>query len=236
MKIFFCRICFVLGLFFSAHLHAEDFPIKLYKVDLNTHDPASILRGAKAYASYCLVCHSLKYMDRDPFAKAAGITANRMPDASKNWWFGSAPPDLTLIARIHGVNWLYTYLHVFYQDPSRPSGSNNLLADNINMPNPFAGIQGPQQLLVDKTVLFHTAEVPFTRKLPYYTVLNLIRQGALPPDKFDQLTLDLVNFLVYASEPKKYARERLGVWVLIGLGILALLTYLLKQAYWRNRK
>jgi ubiquinol-cytochrome c reductase cytochrome c1 subunit len=215
-------------------MYADELPIQLYKAKINTHDPASILRGAKIYATYCLVCHSLKYMDNDPFAKKAGITANRMPNASKNWWFGTAPPDLTLITRIHSADWIYTYLHVFYKDPTRPTHSNNLLVDNINMPDPFLGIQGEQALIVDKAKLFASEDYLFIRKAPYYTVLTLERQGTLSPDQFDQLTKDLVNFLVYTGEPKKYTREKMGAGVLLFIFLLGILVFLLKREVWKD--
>lgn len=225
----------LLNILVSFSIYADEIPIKLERINIDTHDSASVQRGAKAYASYCLVCHSLKYMERDPFARGAGITADRMPDKSKNWWFGSAPPDLTLIARIRGVDWLYTYLHVFYKDPTRPTGSNNLLLPNSNMPNPFVGIQGQQELIVTKKSLFQEQHF-LTTKVHYYTVLELKTKGTYSPDDFDEMITDLVNFLSYASEPKKSIRENLGLGVLIFVAILFILCYLLKREFWKKIK
>lgn len=219
----------------STFAAAAEQPIKLEKIRINTHDVKSIQRGAKVYATLCLTCHSLDYMEHDPIAKAAGITPDKMPDKNKKWWFGTSPPNLTLMAKVHSPEWLYTYLHVFYKDPGRPIGTNNLLIDNVNMPNPFIGLQGEQELIVNKKELF-LEPLPFTRKLPYYTVLQLTRAGSVPPDEFDKMTRDLVNFLVYASEPKKYTRETLGMWVLIYIAIAFILIYLLKRIFWKQIK
>lgn len=224
-----------LGIFSSATVVAEEAPIKLEEASLHTHNSASIERGAKIYATYCLTCHTLNFMEHDPFAKQAGITPNKMPDKNKNWWFGSVPPDMTLMARIHGADWLYTYLHVFYKDPGRPTGSNNLLLPNVNMPNPFVGLQGEQHLVVNKRYLYQDTNL-FTIKAHYYTALELAQRGTLSPDQFDKMINDLVNFLVYASEPKKVVRERLGIGVLIFLAIFIIIAYLLKQAYWKKIK
>lgn len=220
---------------FIMPTNADEVPILLEKANIDTHDAASIQRGAKNFATYCLSCHTLDYMEHDPFAKQAGITPNKMPDKNKNWWFGTVPPDMTLMARIHGADWLYTYLHVFYKDVTRPTGSNNLLIPNVNMPDPFLGLQGEQNLVVNKHYLFQDTNL-FTLKIHYYTALELSQQGSMTPDQFDSMVKDLVNFLVYASEPKKYTRESLGIPVLIFLGIFFIIAYLLKQTYWKKIK
>lgn len=219
----------------SLPCYAEDYPIQLEKAPINTHDIASIKRGAKNFATYCLSCHALKYLQHDLIAKSAGITAQRMPLQNKQWWFGMSPPDLTLIAKIRSPNWLYTYLHVFYKDPTRITRYNNLLMDNVNMPNPFVGIQGEQELRVNKKQLFEEPNF-YIRRMPYYSALLLRTKGSMSPDEFDKMTADLVNFLVYASEPKKIIRERMGIAVLIFLAILFVLLYALKRAYWKNIK
>lgn len=225
----------LLLVFFCVELYAEEIPIKLEKAIINTHDIASIKRGAKTYATYCLVCHAMDFMEHDPIAKAAGIIPSKMPDKDKNWWYGTAPPSLTLETKIRGIDWVYTYLLVFYKDPSRPTGSNNLLIDNVNMPNPFIGLQGEQRLIVNKQQLFEE-DPAFTRKIPYYSVLELANNGSMPPDQFDTMLKDLVNFLNYASEPKRYSRETIGFWVLIFLGLFFIIVYLLNREVWKKIK
>jgi ubiquinol-cytochrome c reductase cytochrome c1 subunit len=215
--------------------YAVDDPIALENVKVNVHDLARVQRGARAFATYCLTCHALQYLDHDPIAKSVGITPNKMPDMNKKWWFGASPPDLSLIAEVHSANWLYTYLHSFYKDPARPLGTNNLLVDNVSMPNPFVGIQGEQALVVNKQQLFAPTPI-FILKPEYYTVLELVNKGSMTSDEFDRMTADLVNFLVYASEPNRIFRERMGIWVLLFVAILFVLLWLLKKEYWRGVK
>ena len=45
---------------------------------------------------------------------------NAMRPADGAKWFGAAPPDLTLVARVRRPDWVYTYLRSFYEDPARP--------------------------------------------------------------------------------------------------------------------
>jgi ubiquinol-cytochrome c reductase cytochrome c1 subunit len=212
---------------------AEEAPIILEKAKIDTHDPVSIQRGAQAFANYCLICHTLDYMQHDPFAKRAGIIPSRMPDKNKKWWFGAVPPNLSLITRVHSADWLYTYLHSFYRDPSRPIGSNNLLQPDVNMPDPFVALQGEQRLVVKSHALYQENNL-FYSKEHYYTILELTRQGSMTPDQFDRMINDLVNFLVYAGEPKKFARENMGIGVLIFLAILFILLFALKKLYWKK--
>lgn len=230
------QLILLLILFFvTVSVQAEDNLIRLEQANIDPHDSRSVQKGAKNFATYCLVCHSLDLMAHDPIAKSAGITPEKMPDKNQKWWFGVSPPDLSLIARVYSADWLYTYLHVFYKDPSKHIASNNLLIDNVNMPNPFIGIQGEQVLLYKKEPIFRETW-PFTRKVPYFSVLQLTRAGSMSPDDFDNMIRDLVNFLVYASEPKKYAREKLGIWVLLFIVILFIFIYLLKREYWKRLK
>lgn len=234
-KLLICLVAIFIWLFDGSMqvAFADEDSIVLEEAKIDTHDPRSIQRGAKAFANYCLVCHALDYMQHDPFAKRAGITPNRMPDKNKQWWFGAVPPNLTLITRVHSADWLYTYLHSFYKDPSRPTGSNNLLQPNVNMPDPFVALQGEQQLVVKSHALYQENNL-FSSKEHYYTILELIRQGSMAPDQFDLMINDLVNFLVYAGEPKRFTRENMGIGVLIFLAILFILLFPLKKLYWKK--
>ncbi|MBR7540570.1 cytochrome c1, partial [Mycobacterium tuberculosis] len=63
-------------------------------------------------------------------------------DAKK--WFGAVPPDLSVIARARGSDWLYTYLRTFYRDDTRPTGWNNLVFDKVGMPHVLWELQGQQ--------------------------------------------------------------------------------------------
>ncbi len=206
-------------------------PIVLEKVKINLNDRAALLRGAKFYASNCMVCHSMKYLAYNKLAQKAGITLDKMPVKDQEWWLGIVPPDLSLIAKVESPDWLYTYLHAFYKDPSRPTGYNNLLVKNVNMTNILLPYQG-EQVLVSPTGSALT-ELGL-RKPHYYTVLKLVRAGSMSPEEYNQTMTDLVNFLVYASDPTRSQREYAGIWVIGFLIFLGILAFFLKKAYWKD--
>lgn len=205
-----------------------DSNLVLSKAPIDRADLASIKRGAQFFAKNCMVCHSLKYLRYDPVAKEAGITLNNMPLGVKAWPFGITPPDLSLETSVRGVDWVYTYLHAFYQDPSRPTGVNNLLLPNTAMAGVLVPYQGQQILSAQPsmTVLYHGVHT--------YDRLELVSEGSLSPAAFDATTADLVNFLAYAAEPYRSEQYFLGWGVLLFLGFFAVLLYCLKREYWRD--
>lgn len=218
-------------LFSGNSCAAGDMPITLEQVPVNIKDIASIVRGAKFFAGTCMTCHTMKYMAYNKLAQKAGVTLDKMPLKNKEWWLNVRPPDLSLIARERGPNWLYTYFHSFYKDPTRPTGYNNLLMHNSVMTNIFAGLQGVQEKLPEGQVM-----IPLLNhhKPHYYQALQLVQQGSMSPEEFDQTTRDLVNFLVYAGDPKASKRYAIGYWVLGFLILFFILAYLLKRAYWED--
>lgn len=217
----------------AIYANSDDTPIALEKVSINASDKAAVMRGAKFFAANCMVCHTMKYLQYNKVARKAGITLDKMPLKNKEWWLGIAPPDLTLIARVHGPDWLFTYFNSFYKDPSRPTGYNNLISKNNVMTNIFATLQGVQELTpAGKEYLEH----PGWRKKHYYNILELVRRGSMTPAEFDTTMKDLVTFLVYASDPGKPQREDVGWWILGFFAVFFILAWLLKRAYWKKVK
>lgn len=240
-KIFFCInyknnflkfFTFVLFFMFSMVAHAEDIKIELVKAPVNIHDRASIERGAKFFATICMACHTLIYLRYDAVAEKAGITLAKMPINVKAWPNGVKPPDLSLEANVRGADWIYTYLHSFYIDPSRPTGFNNLVFPGTAMPDMLAAFQGMQILASDQKF----TQGVYDHALQWYDVLELKSQGSMTPAEFDATIADVVNFLVYAADPFKAHQQRLGIWVLAFLFLLLILVYRLKQEYWRDIK
>ncbi|MBB5875760.1 cytochrome c1 [Xanthomonas sp. 3498] len=208
-------------------------------------DRASLQRGAKLFMNYCSGCHSLKYLRYQRMAEDLGLSEDEvmhnlnftgakigehietaMPHDAATKWFGKAPPDLSLIARVRGTDWVYTYLKSFYLDQSRPLGWNNKLFANASMPNPLWDLQGLQQPVYGK------AEQPGVDK-PVER-LQLATPGKQSPVEFDQTVRDISNFLEYAGEPAALKRQSLGVWVVLFLALLTFLAYLLKKEYWKD--
>jgi ubiquinol-cytochrome c reductase cytochrome c1 subunit len=203
---------------------------QLAKAPINRADMSSVKRGAKFFATNCMSCHTLIYLRYDPIAQEAGITYDKMPINVKSWPYGVTPPDLSLEADIRGPNWIYTYLHSFYKDPSRPTGVNNLLVPDTAMANMVGPYQGEQVRVSGKPseTLFGTWQ--------WYDLVKLTQQGSMTPEQFDETMADVVNFLAYAAEPFHNEQRRLGWWVLGFLVILFVFMYLLKKEYWKDVK
>jgi len=213
-----------------AWAQEEGVMISLAKAPVNLADIESIKRGAKTFATTCMSCHTAVYLRYDKLAQEAGVTYEKMPINVKNWPNGVTPPDLSLEADYRGVDWIYTYLHSFYQDTSRPTGVNNLLVPNTSMPAILSAFQGTQVLVNDvpHTIILH--------QLQWYDVLKLNSQGSMTPEQFDAMTADVVNFLAYAAAPYTQEQQHIGWWVLGFLIILFPLMYCLKREYWKDVK
>ena len=202
----------------------------------DTRDVVSLQSGARTYVNYCLGCHSLQYM-RYSTLTDIGLTEAQVkdyllftaekvgepikgplePKAAKTW-FGVNPPDLSVIARVRGPDWLYTYLRTFYRDPKTVTGWNNAVFPNVAMPHALWTLQGERGM------------DPKTHKL------TEISKGAQSATEYDTTVRDLVNFLVYASEPAATSRKSIGIVVLFVLGVLFIFAYLLKREFWRDVK
>jgi len=209
----------------SAHLdHANN--------DLT--DKESLKNGFKTYINYCLGCHQLQYQRYNRTFKDLGIDeadgvenymytgekpgdhiTNTMPKKEAAAWFGTAPPDLTLEARLRSPDWIYTYLRSFYIDNERPFGVNNKVFKDVGMPHVLQDLQGVS--LMDE----HGNVTP-------------AMGGSLTSEEYDVVVRDLTNFLEYVGEPSKLEREAMGINVLIYLFIFFIIAYFLKKEYWKD--
>ncbi|MBI4196098.1 MAG: cytochrome c1 [Betaproteobacteria bacterium] len=224
--------------------------LKLDRAPIDGRDLISLQRGAQVFVNYCLNCHSANYM-RYNRLQDLGLTEGQIRDnliftgakvgdpmkiamdaEDAKEWFGAPPPDLTVIARSRsspagsGADWLYTYLRGFYRDPNRPSGWNNVVYPNVGMPHVLWQLQGEQVL----------AEAKQQAEGYMRTVLRpvLDKPGTLTAIEYDRLVADLVNYLDYMAEPAASERKRIGIYVLLFLGVFWLLAYLLKKEYWKD--
>jgi ubiquinol-cytochrome c reductase cytochrome c1 subunit len=235
----------IVGLLLSASVFAASSKVPLQQSGVDLDDRASLQRGAALYMNYCSGCHSLKYLRYSRMAEDLGLTEeqvmqnlnftggkfgdhiiNAMPQAGGEKWFGKAPPDLTLVSRVRGSNWVYTYLKTFYVDESRPLGWNNVVFPNASMPNPLWELQGVQRPIYGK-VDPATKEAPVER-------LELAQKGSIDSQQFDGVARDISAFLEYAAEPAALEREKIGVWVILFLSLFTFLAWLLKKEYWRD--
>jgi ubiquinol-cytochrome c reductase cytochrome c1 subunit len=231
-------------------------------IDLD--DRGSLQRGAQLYMNYCVGCHSLKYMRYSRIAEDLGLSeeqvmqnlnftgakfgeqvVNTMPAKGGGKWFGKAPPDLSLIARVRGSDWVYTYLKSFYLDESRPLGWNNKLFPNASMPNPLWELQGNQRPVFAKKVdtgkkddqgkpIMACAHGQVEIDDACVKELVVASPGSQNAELFDRTARDIAAFLEYVGEPAALKRQKLGVWVILFLSFFTFLAWLLKREYWRD--
>lgn len=218
----------------GEELHLDKAPVSM--------DGASLQHGAKLFVNYCLNCHGASYlrynrleeiglsetMIKDNLMFTTDKIGEQMKIAMRrdegNQWFGAAPPDLTLIARSRasefgsGADWLYTYLRGFYRDDTRPTGWNNTVFPNVGMPHVLWQLQGDQMAKEGE----HGIE------------LSLAKPGSMTTEEYDKAVGDLVSYLVWMGEPVAEKRKAIGLWVLIFLAGMFVLSYALKKNYWRD--
>jgi len=206
--------------------------LDLEHVETDFDDKESLQRGWGTYMNYCFSCHDLGYaryertaddleLDHDIVlanlvvgdSLIGDLMVNSMSDEDAQSFFSASPPDLTLAGRVHSPDWLYTYMKSFYNDGSRPFGTNNKIFPNVGMPNVLYELQG------DVECDDHGSGDPTQCELHHVE-----GSGSLSPEEFDQTVADLVNFLYYIGEPMRDRRQEIGFWVLLFLGILFVLT------------
>ncbi|MCP5245200.1 MAG: cytochrome c1 [Burkholderiales bacterium] len=236
IKIFLLVLCMV-----PMALFAAEPGMPLDKAPIDSSDNESLQRGAETFVNYCLTCHGASFMrynrHRDigldneaevlkklilTGQKAGDLMLTAMRKKEGEEWFGVAPPDLSVIARSNGADWLYTYLRAFYRDDTTVPGWNNLVFDRAAMPHVFYELQGEQKLVVQT---IGGKEVKS---------LELVKPGTMTVSEYDKYVADLVNYLVYLGEPIANERKRLGMLVMIFLFGMLGLTYLLYKEYWKD--
>ena len=237
----------------SSQSAAASESIRLDPAPIDTRDVASLQAGVRTFVNYCLNCHSASLM-RYSRLQDIGLTEQQIKDnllfsadkvgemmnvamSKKDGkdWFGVAPPDLSVIARARGADWLYTYLRGFYRDPSTTTGWNNLAFDRAAMPHVLWSLQG-ERVRTEVTLKDPSGKDlgdghGGVRKV---VKLETVTPGSMSTLEYDILSRDLVNFLVWVAEPNQILRKQVGFWVLLVLGILIMLTWLLKKEYWKD--
>jgi ubiquinol-cytochrome c reductase cytochrome c1 subunit len=234
----------IVFLFLPVVAFAAGADVKLDRANADPGDAVSLQRGAQVFVNYCLNCHSassMRYnrlMDlglteqqvRDNLLLAGEKIGDTMTVALNRkdgkQWFGVVPPDLSVIARSRGVDWLYTYLRTFYRDPTTVTGWNNLAFPNVGMPHVLWQMQGSQVLKTEvKDEGGHKVQ---------HRELVLEVPGTLSMIEYDRLVRDLVNYLAFMGEPDRTKRVQIGIVVLMFLTLLLVISWLLKRDYWKE--
>jgi ubiquinol-cytochrome c reductase cytochrome c1 subunit len=221
-----------------------------------TKDLAALQNGAKLFVNYCLNCHSASAMrynrltdiglTEDQIKNNLLFAGDKVGDLMKvsmaakdaKAWFGAVPPDLSVIARAKasgegsGSDWLYTYLRTFYKDETRPTGWNNLVFPNVGMPHVMWELQGVRAAKFAEEKDAHNP----SKTVHKFAGFEQIKPGKLSATDFDNATADLVAYLEWMGEPVQNKRKRLGVVVLLFLGIFMVLAWLLNKSYWKEIK
>ena len=215
--------------------------VHLDKAPVNLADQESLQRGARMFVNHCLNCHSAGSM-RYSRLQDLGLTEDQIKDnlmfaaekpgetmkvgmtkSDGKTWFGATPPDLSVIARSRGADWLYTYLRGFYRDETRATGWNNTVFDKVGMPHVLWSLQGEM--------------VPVMKKEGEHEVierLELVKPGSVTLAEYDAMVGDLVNYLVWMGEPAQLQRKQLGLIVLAFLAVFFVVAYYLKKEFWKD--
>jgi ubiquinol-cytochrome c reductase cytochrome b subunit len=247
----------LLPVFAHGITEGAEWPMDPFKP--NIQDKPSLQRGARLFVNYCIGCHSLKFQRYERTAddleipheifmanlvftdqKIGSLITTALPTEASKAWFGAAPPDLTLVSKLRGGEWVYNYLKAFYVDAARPFGVNNKVFPNVAMPHALLELQGtpvPSCRQVPK-IAENSGEmrdplipgVAITEeKCGFIDVVE--GTGRMTAKEFDQAVYDVANFLYYVGEPARAHRERLGVYVLLFLVVLYVFTALLGREY-----
>ncbi|MBT9589793.1 MAG: cytochrome c1 [Thiobacillus sp.] len=215
--------------------------VPLDKAPVNLSDQDSLQRGARLFVNYCLNCHSASSM-RYTRLQDLGLTEEQikenllfaaekpgetmkvgMDKKDAKTWFGATPPDLSVIARSRGADWLYTYLRSFYRDDSRPTAWNNAVFDKVGMPHVLWDLQGEMVAVHKKEGEHEVIER-----------LELVKPGSVTLAEYDAMVGDLVNYLVWMGEPEQLKRKQLGLIVLAFLAFFFVVAYYLKKEFWKD--
>jgi len=247
MKKFIFALC-LMGLTGAVSANVEG--PALLESHANLDSKINLQRGARTFMNYCLSCHSASYMRYSRLVDDLGLTKESveqnlmfttdkigntmqvaMKPADAEQWFGVPPPDLSVIARARGADWLYSFLMGFYKDEKRPTGVNNLYFPTTAMPAVLSSLQGVQVL---KTAAEGEAHGEGHGEGHAGPALELAMPGTQSPEEYEATVRDLVSFMVYLGEPAKLVRYRIGFWVIAFLFVLFISTYLLKKEYWKD--
>ena len=219
----------------------------LLKADVNINNTASLQRGAKYFVNYCMGCHSAHYVRYNRLGEDLGLNDTQlesylmpagaktsdtmdsaMPAAESEKWFGRTPPDLSLEARSRGADWIYSYLKSFYIDPNSATGANNTVLPNAAMPNVLWELQGLQK------PVYKTVSDAGGASYQVVDHFEQVTQGKLTPEQYDQVAMDLTNFLSYIAEPVQLERRDLGIKVIGFLIVFFLFAFMLKREIWKK--
>ena len=211
----------------------------------------SLQRGARNYMNYCSGCHSAQYVRFNTIGKHLELTDEQlvdnlmfnaektfetirasMPSADAERWYGKAPPDLSLMARSKGADYIYTFLKSFHVQDESPTGVDNIVLAGTSMPHVLWELQGYQKAIFSE----HTEEDGdgnVSTSL-HFEGFEQVSAGLLDAEDYDDFVRDTVNFLAYIAEPVRGERRKIGTWVIMYLLVFLVIAYMLKKQIWKD--
>jgi len=232
----------------GSAVYAASGDVELESAGNDAGNIASLQRGARNFMNYCAGCHSAKYVRYKSIAKDLGLTEeqvieNLMFNAEKTFetiessmpmdaaarWFGQPPPDMSLMARARGTDYIFSFLKGFYLDSDSPTGVDNLHLPGTGMPHVLWELQGYQRAIFEEP-----GGSAGTGSDPVFSHFENVSSGVLSPEDYDAFVRDTVNFLEYISEPVRATRRVLGVWVLMYLIVFLIIATMLKNQIWKD--
>ena len=242
------RLIVFAGLFVTAGALAAGGGAELEKAEIDLGNKASLQRGARNFMNYCSGCHSAQYVRYNTIGKHLELSEEQlidnlmfnaektfetirtsMPAADAERWYGVAPPDMSLIARAKGADYIYSFLKSFYVEEGSPTGVNNTVLAGTAMPHVLWELQGYQKANFEE----HTEDGVTTSVFLDFEPLT---EGKLNAEEYDDFVRDTVNFLAYIAEPVRGERRALGTWVLIYLVVFLIIARMLKKQIWKDVK
>jgi len=240
---------------FATVVSASGGNVQLDHMKPNMSDKSSLQTGLRTYMDYCAGCHSLGYarynrvardldIPEDIFmenvvfdedAKFGDLMKFAMSEEDGKKWFGSAPPDLTMVTRVRGVDWVYTYLRGFYKDESRPYGVNNVAFKDVGMPHVLMELQGLCSS-APHSESGHTYDPLTGDEIGEESCSHYSVEGTLSSHEYDELIFDTVNFLNYMGEPYQNDRKRIGWFVFAFLAVFFVVGVLLQRELFKDIK
>lgn len=242
------RLLVILGVFVWGSAFGAGEETHLESANNDPSSTESLQRGARNFMNYCSGCHSAQYVRYNSIGRDLELTDEQlvqflmfnaertfetiqsaMPPAEAAGWFGQAPPDLSLMARAKGTDYIYNFLKGFYLEPGSPTGVNNVYLAGTSMPHVLWELQGFQD------AVFVEGEPNADGVAPQvFEHFEPVSPGMMSAEEYDGFVRDTVNFLEYISEPVRGKRRVLGVWVLIFLGLFLLVAMMLKKQIWKD--
>lgn len=238
----------VVALLLAVEGYAAGGDTELEPADIDPGNISSLQRGARNFMNYCSGCHSAQYVRFKTIGKYLELSEEQLVDnlmfnAEKTFetikasmpaevaarWFGTPPPDMSLIARAKGADHIYNFLKGFHVDPESPTGVDNRVLPGTSMPHVLWELQGYQRAVYSE----HEADGVVSY---HFEGFEPVTAGSMDAEHYDEFVRDTVNFLAHMGEPIRSERRKLGVWVLMYLMVFWVLAVMLKKQIWKDVK